>query len=64
MIRPWTRQDFIKAMEDEQLRKKVCATLSSSDPSKARAEDVVDSKFFFWNQCPLVLQLFHRGHKG
>ena len=47
MMRPWTRQDFIKAMDDEQLKKKVCATLLISDPSKASAEDLVDRKFFF-----------------
>jgi adenylate kinase family enzyme len=47
LISPWTRKDFIDALADESLKKKVCITLDIDDVSTVTAEEVVDRKFFY-----------------
>ena len=46
-VRPWTRQDFIKAVADPQLKQKVCDTIDIEDPLSISAEQLVDRKFYF-----------------
>lgn len=47
LISPWVRQDYIKSMNDQKLKQKVCETLGISDASTISAEDLVDRKFFY-----------------
>jgi hypothetical protein len=45
-MRPWTRCDFVKTMDDENLKAQVCETLSLQ-PAKVKSEHVVDMKLFY-----------------
>jgi hypothetical protein len=49
VMRPWTRQDFINALQDPDLKRKVCKTLDipADEASNQTAEDLVDRKFYY-----------------
>ena len=49
VMRPWTRQDFINALQDPDLKKEVCNTLDipADEASNQTAEDLVDRKFYY-----------------
>jgi hypothetical protein len=42
----WTRQDFVDALADENLKRQVCDTLDSI-PANIQPEDLVDRKFYY-----------------
>jgi hypothetical protein len=44
---PFTRQDYVKSLEDQKLKEQVCKTLNIEDASSVTAEDLVDSKFYY-----------------
>lgn len=46
-MRPWTRQDFVEAVDDDKLKRQVSKTLDIDDPSGLSSDEVVDRKFFF-----------------
>jgi hypothetical protein len=45
-MRPWTRLDFVHAMNDEALKAQVCKTLDL-EPAGVTPEEVVDKKLFY-----------------
>ena len=46
-MRIWTRNDFVKSLEDADLKKQLCDTLVGQDVDKMTNEELVDMKFFF-----------------
>jgi hypothetical protein len=47
IMRPFTRRDYIKCLEDQELMGQVCKTLNIEDASGVTAEDLVDRKFYY-----------------
>lgn len=47
VMRPFTRDDYIKCLSDPELKKQVCKTLEIENVSSVTTVDLVDSKFYY-----------------
>jgi hypothetical protein len=46
IMRPFTRRDYIKCLDDQELKGQVCKTRNIEDASSVTAEDLADTKFY------------------